>query len=124
VLVVCTGNTCRSPMAEHLLRARGIDASSAGTDVVPQGLMSGHALAALAQRGLDGSTHRARRLTRDLVDAADLVLVMEPAHRDAVRALAPDAAVTVLDVPDPYGGTAADYRACLAAIDAVLPGSG
>jgi protein-tyrosine phosphatase len=86
--------------------------------------MSGHALTALAQRGIDGSTHRARRLTKDLVEAADLVLVMEPAHRDAVHALVPEAAVTVLDVPDPYGGTAADYRACLAAIDAVLPESG
>ena len=125
MLVVCTGNTCRSPMAEHLLRARGVEASSAGTDVaMPGEPMAGHALVALAERGIDGSAHRARRLTKELVEQADAVLALTAAHGDAVRALVPDAPVTVLDVPDPYGGTIADYRACLAALEGALPENG
>ena len=108
-------------MAEHLLRAQGVEVTSAGTGVVMPGEpMSGHALTALAERDIDGSAHRARRLDRADVEAADVVLVMEPAHRDAVLALVPAAAVHVLDVPDPYGGTAADYRACLTTLDTAL----
>jgi protein-tyrosine-phosphatase len=107
-------------MAEHLLRARGVDATSAGTAVaVPGEPMTGHALSALARRGIDSSGHRARRLTRELVEEADLVLAMTAGHRDAVLALA-TRPVVVLDVPDPYGGTAADYRACLSALSEAL----
>jgi protein-tyrosine-phosphatase len=108
-------------MAEHLLRARGMDATSAGTAVAVAGEpMTGHALTALAQRRIDASAHRARRLTKELVEEADLVLAMTAGHRDAVLALAAKP-VVVLDVPDPFGGTAADYRACLSAIEAALP---
>ena len=110
-------------MAEHLLRARGVEAVSAGTDVaMPGEPMAGHALVALAQRGIDGSAHAARRLTAELVESANLVLAMTEVHRAAVVALVPDALVRVLDVPDPYGGTVADYVACLAALEAALSG--
>ena len=121
MLAVCTGNTCRSPMAEHLLRARGVAATSAGTDVAVVGEpMAGHALAVLAQRGIDGSAHRAGRLTAELVSEADVVLAMTPRHREAVLALAPAAKVRVLEVPDPYGGTRADYLACRDALEDLL----
>lgn len=120
VLAVCTGNTCRSAMAEHLLRSRGVEVASAGTDVALVGEpMSGHALVALQGLGIDGSAHRARRLDAQLLDV-DLVLAMTARHRDAVVALRPEARVVVLDVPDPYGGSPADYRACLDALGRAL----
>jgi protein-tyrosine-phosphatase len=108
-------------MAEHLLRARGVEAASAGTDVAVVGEpMAGHALIALQGKGIDGSGHRARRLTAEMLDA-DLVLAVTDKHRDAVLALRPDANVVVLDIPDPYGGTLADYCACLEALEQALP---
>jgi protein-tyrosine phosphatase len=81
--------------------------------------MAGHALVCLQGMGIDGSSHRARRLSPELLDA-DLVLAMTDKHRDAVLALRPDAHVVVLDVPDPYGGSLADYRACLDALETRL----
>jgi protein-tyrosine phosphatase len=100
VLVVCTGNVCRSPAGEHLLRAALADLSThvppgAGVDVASAGTMAptGRALdpltgEALLGRGIDASGHRARRLTRDDVAAADLVLTATREHRtDAVRLL-------------------------------------
>jgi protein-tyrosine phosphatase len=81
--------------------------------------MAGNALIALQDRGIDGSAHRARRLAAELLDV-DLVLAMTREHRDAVLAARPDARVVVLDVPDPYGGSLADYRACLDALDRAI----
>jgi protein-tyrosine phosphatase len=83
VLFVCTGNICRSPLGERLLRARlggqdGVVVESAGT-----------AALALRELGADPEGHVARRLTADLVAGADLVLTAEVAHRSAVLALEP-----------------------------------
>lgn len=100
VLVVCTGNVCRSPAGEHLLRAAMDDLAThvpvgAGVDVASAGTMAptGRALdpftgEVLLGRGIDASAHRARRLTRDDVAAADLVLTATREHRtDTVRLL-------------------------------------
>ena len=96
VLHVCTGNICRSPMAEHLMRAglaaRGVDGvevSSAGTHGLVGAPIHGPAAAALG--ALDSSAFRARRLTEELVAAADLVLTSTRAHRAAAVTLVPRA---------------------------------
>lgn len=97
VLHVCTGNLCRSPIAEHLMRAglaaRGVhdvDVGSAGT-LGRDGPMDPGALDVLARRGIDGSAFRSRALTEELVAGADLVLTASREHRAAVAALRPDA---------------------------------
>lgn len=95
VLVVCTGNICRSPMAEHLLREglRGQDVvvASAGTyGLVGEG-MQAHALDVLRERGIDGSAFRAQRLEALQVEGADLVLTATREHRAAAVTLAPKA---------------------------------
>lgn len=102
VLHVCTGNICRSPMAEHLmregLRARlGRDAGrfvvcGAGTWGHAGAPMQPFALAALAARGIDGSAFCARELVADHVRTADLVLAATREHRAAAVMLLPRAA--------------------------------
>jgi protein-tyrosine-phosphatase len=128
VLLVCTGNTCRSPLAEALLRreleARGVEdvvVESAGTGAwegVPAS--EGSYLVAL-EHGLDLSAHRSRLLTRELVERADVILTMGRSHVARAEALG-GAGRTVLlgefagregpaaEVRDPFGGELAQYR--------------
>lgn len=102
MLHVCTGNLCRSPVAEHLMRA-GLTARlgqqagafsvrSAGTLARDDGPMEPYALAALADQGVDGSAFRGRSLIATQVAEADLVLTATREHRVAVVTLDPDAA--------------------------------
>ncbi|MFN2490447.1 MAG: low molecular weight protein arginine phosphatase [Actinomycetota bacterium] len=103
VLIGCTGNLCRSPMAAALMRhalvQRGredIEVVSAGTMAGPGSPASPHAVTVLADRGVDLSEHRSRPLTRAEVLTADLVIAMERAHVREVTRLAPEAAEKVL----------------------------
>ena len=99
ILLVCTGNICRSPMAEgflrQLLQERGastVRLSSAGVYSWDDSPATAEAVRALEERGIDISSHVARRLTRALVEEADLVLAMASDHRDAVQRMVPAAA--------------------------------
>ncbi|WP_254277472.1 low molecular weight protein-tyrosine-phosphatase [Halomonas sp. 3H] len=116
ILVVCTGNICRSPVAEAMFR-RALpqrEISSAGL-----GALVGHGVEptarALAEAdGLDVSNHQARQLTVEMLQAADLVLVMSDGQRRAIADLAPEALGKTMtlgkwldggqgkEIPDPY----------------------
>ena len=106
ILVVCTGNVCRSPIAEGLLRAalaaRLGDAAprvtSAGTMGWEGSGADPHSVEAAAERGVDISAHRARMLRPSEVEEADLVLAMAREHEEAVRALAPGKAFTLKEL--------------------------
>ena len=93
VLVVCTGNICRSPLCEAALRVRleGAVVTSAGTDARDGGPATEGSRIAGAERGLDIAPHRSRRLTVGMVEDADLVIAMERSHRDAICRSVPDA---------------------------------
>ena len=128
VLFVCSGNTCRSPLAERIATAaaarRGVadfKASSAGTNAWDGAPASDGALLVGMERQLDLGPHRSRKLTREMVAAADLILVMSSSHLDQVRQLGGGGKVHLIDeygsdgesaegVNDPFGGELDGYR--------------
>ena len=94
LLFVCTGNTCRSVMAEGIARREAIerglidfDVSSAGTSAWNGAPASDGALLVALEHGVDLSGHRARQLTREIIADQDVVLVMGPHHLERAEAL-------------------------------------
>ncbi|MGC4937068.1 low molecular weight protein-tyrosine-phosphatase [Kribbella sp. DT2] len=117
VEVVCTGNICRSPVGEVVLRAKLAEAGLDDVVVTSSGTSGWHigdpmdarAAAALARRGYDGSAHRAQEFRSCWFAERDLVLAMDSGHLSALNRRLGDEAVTVglfadIDVPDPYYG--------------------
>jgi protein-tyrosine phosphatase len=133
VCLVCLGNICRSPMAETVLRAaleaagldRAVVVDSAGTGDWHIGEpMNSGARAALASRGYDGSTHRARQIEGSWLPERDLFLAMDARNladlrrmaaaqdRDRIRLFGEVGGLADVgggEIPDPYGGSAADF---------------
>ena len=130
VLVVCTGNTCRSPMAAGALSwelgADGdrVEVESAGTAGLDGAPATDFSISVAAREGVDLTDHRSRRLTESMIRMADVVLAMERSHREAVLQLGADPARTFvisewpasedagLVVSDPFGGSIEAYEEC------------
>ncbi len=114
IICICTGNTCRSPMAAALLQRRlpGADISSAGIYASPGARASAQAVEAMRALGYDISGHRARAFSRDMCGA--ILVPMTRAHGEELRKLCPGARIVPFlegsDVSDPFGGSLESYR--------------
>lgn len=130
VLIVCVGNICRSPTAEHLLRQAVQDCNivvgSAGLAALVDQPIEQHALATLSQHGQQPASHRARQLTPKILQDADLVLVMERNHLRDINQQSPQSrGKTFLlgkwqhdrEIPDPYRQGEAAFEHAYALID-------
>ena len=140
LLFVCTGNTCRSPMAEALTRAAlaerlggdptdfGFTIGSAGVSAGNGAPASGPSVEVMHARGLDLTQHHSRTALPELVTAADHVYCLTAPHRQLLLSAIPPGAgahVELLDpdgadVPDPFGAPAAIYRACADAMTEMI----
>ncbi|MBI4580940.1 MAG: threonylcarbamoyl-AMP synthase [Planctomycetes bacterium] len=139
-LLVCSGNTCRSPMAEGLLlrllaeklacredelAEKGYHVESAGTAACTGLPPTAAAVDALMERKIDISDHRSQPLTVEQVNRADYILTMTRRHLECVKALAGHAEPRVRqlddeDIEDPIGGTRPDYVQCADRIEGAL----
>jgi len=136
LLFVCSGNICRSPLAEVMakaaLSAEGIDAvvQSCGTSALTGQRAEAGARDEATKLGLVLDAHRAQPVTRELVTNATLVVCVTDRHRDHVRQFFPrerdkivsfDEVAGLGDIDDPYGGDAADYRALRKQLESGMP---
>ena len=119
LVFVCTGNICRSPMAEGMFKKlleekgeSGIDCSSAGLATFDGRPASDNAQAVALEYGVDISEHKSRMLTRSIARKADLIVCMIPDERLYVLAGGVD---------DPYGCDIEVYRECAEKINGALP---
>jgi protein-tyrosine phosphatase len=148
VLFVCSGNICRSPMAEVVARAMLADAGLADqVEVDSAGTGGWHVgegadrrtVQALSERGYEGSAHRAREFEPDWFAERDLILVADRGHERQLRAWAPDeqgrdkvrllrsfdpdaVSAGTVEMDDPWYGGAADFDRCLAEVERACAG--
>ncbi len=143
ILVICSGNICRSPFGEGYLRHRLAQMSlqdvlvrSAGTLGIVGSPASADSIALAADEGFDLSSHRSSAVTADGLDEAEIVLVMERAHQEALRERFPNESHRVRllseyhasvqdpdqapDIFDPIGRSSEDYRRCFQLIKGCL----
>ena len=125
ILFVCTGNTCRSPMAAALFNKIAMEKDldvrieSAGLFANDGEAASANSIAAMKDYGIDLWEHSAKSINAQLLESSDLVLTMTTSHKMALEQYLRDKVYTLCefaevdgDIPDPYGGDLEEYKIC------------
>ena len=119
ILFVCSGNTCRSPMAEAIFKSKTkeyenyCNVLSCGLGAMPGDTASDGAVKAMADRGIDITSHRARQINRYLIEEADYIFCMGLSHYNALRPFAENKVYLLGNgISDPYGGNSDVYTKC------------
>lgn len=127
VIFICTGNTCRSPMAEALFKKLLTDKGITDIEVSSAGLMtadglpaSENSVKAMAEIGMDISAHRSRQLTAEMLNGA-VAVTMTAAQAQMLKNFTDSVMAMPVEIPDPYGGDLEKYISCREAISAALP---
>lgn len=128
VMFVCSGNTCRSPMAEGLFKkyladkgATDIEVSSAGISAFPGDEVSLNSVLALKERNIDISNHRARQINPEMLLNTDLFVCMSDSHAAVLSRFCTESNIMVLGVNDPYMQGIEVYEKCCQQIEDALP---
>lgn len=131
ILFVCTGNTCRSPMAEALYKnITGKEAESAGLSAPYKGKASEYAISVMGKRGINIEKHEARQVDFSMLERADAVITMTESHKAMLLYSAPtyeDKIFTMYEwagkegnVADPFGGSEEIYETCAKELEELI----
>ena len=135
LVFICTGNTCRSPMAEGLARnvfGPHILVGSAGLAAWEGDSASRQAIEVLKEKGIDLTAHQARRVNSELLAEADWIVPMTEVHERRLKVMFPEHAVRIkrlgawssqgeiCDISDPYGGSVEIYRQCAEKMEVLI----
>ncbi|MBO5332879.1 MAG: ribosomal protein S18-alanine N-acetyltransferase [Clostridia bacterium] len=128
IMFICSGNTCRSPLAEGLFKKylkenniTDIEVSSAGVGAFPGDAVSINSILVAGNRGLDISDHRARNINPEHLLTTDLFFCMSDSHKAVLSRYCDENKIVVLNVPDPYGRPIEFYEECAKQLESQFP---
>lgn len=128
IMFICSGNTCRSPLAEGLFKKylqenniTDIEVGSAGVGAFPGDAISINSILVAGNRGVDISSHRARNINPEHLLTTDLFFCMSESHKQVLLRHCDEDKIVVLNVPDPYGRPIEIYEECAKQLESKFP---
>ncbi len=128
IMFICSGNTCRSPLAEGLFKKylkqnniNDIEVGSAGVGAFPGDAVSINSILVAGSRGVDISNHRARNINPEHLLTTDLFFCMSDSHKQALSRHCDESKIVVLNVSDPFGRPIEIYEECAKQLEKMFP---
>lgn len=128
IMFICSGNTCRSPLAEGLFKKylqenniTNVEVGSAGVGAFPGDAISINSILVAGNRGVDISKHRARNINPEHLLTTDLFFCMSESHKQVLLRHCDEDKIVILNVPDPYGRPIEIYEECAKQLESKFP---